>query len=167
MAKLEAAPRGGRSRYLPMVRLALSGFVLDAGAIKWFDPLRLRQIKFKHNCVDAGFALPTNMVDLVKISCPGRNDCRTVKLTKVAREDIHLITLKKGRKVNEPTGLKPKISSILTHRWFSTNKRSIIGRGDPGEDNQPAKLSASNSTSTLGQKSNSPGSRKSQDSVVM
>ena len=35
MAKLEAAPKGGRLRYLPVVKLALSGFVIDSGALKW------------------------------------------------------------------------------------------------------------------------------------
>ena len=35
MAKLDAAPKGGRLRYLPVVKLALSGFVIDSGALKW------------------------------------------------------------------------------------------------------------------------------------
>jgi hypothetical protein len=35
MAKLDAAPMGGRLRYLPVVKLALSGFVIDSGALKW------------------------------------------------------------------------------------------------------------------------------------
>lgn len=35
MAKLDAAPMGGRLRYLPVVKLAMSGFVIDAGALKW------------------------------------------------------------------------------------------------------------------------------------
>jgi hypothetical protein len=35
MAKLDAAPMGGRLRYLPVVKLALSGFILDSGALKW------------------------------------------------------------------------------------------------------------------------------------
>ncbi len=167
MAKLEAAPRGGRLRYLPVVKLALSGFVVDAGSMKWFDPLRLRQIEFKHNCIDAGFALPVNMVDLVKMSWPRGNDGRTVKVTNVTREDIHLITLKKGKIVNESTGLKPKISSILTHCWFLTNKRGMLAKEDRGQDKQSARLSASNSMSSLGQKSNSVASRKGQDFVVL
>jgi hypothetical protein len=35
MAKLDAALMGGRLRYLPVVKLALSGFVIDSGALKW------------------------------------------------------------------------------------------------------------------------------------
>jgi hypothetical protein len=35
MAKLDAAPMGGRLRYLTVVKLALSGFVIDSGALKW------------------------------------------------------------------------------------------------------------------------------------
>jgi hypothetical protein len=35
MAKLDAAPMGGRLPYLPVVKLALSGFVIDSGALKW------------------------------------------------------------------------------------------------------------------------------------
>lgn len=34
-AKLEAGPMGGRLRYLPVVKLVLSGFVIDAGPLKW------------------------------------------------------------------------------------------------------------------------------------
>jgi hypothetical protein len=35
MAKLDAAPMGGRLRYLAVVKLALSGFVIDSGALEW------------------------------------------------------------------------------------------------------------------------------------
>lgn len=35
MAKLDTAPMGGRLRYLPVVKLALSGFVIDSSALKW------------------------------------------------------------------------------------------------------------------------------------
>jgi hypothetical protein len=35
MAKLAAAPMGGRLRYLPVVKLAISGFVIDSGALRW------------------------------------------------------------------------------------------------------------------------------------
>jgi hypothetical protein len=59
--------------------------------------MRLRQIDIKHNCVDAGFALPTNMVDLVNVSWPGKGEGKIVTMTKVAREDLHVITRKKGK----------------------------------------------------------------------
>lgn len=35
MAKSDAGPIGGRLPYLPVVNLALSGFVIDSGALKW------------------------------------------------------------------------------------------------------------------------------------
>jgi hypothetical protein len=35
MAKLAAVPMGGRLRYLPVVKLAISGFVIDSGALTW------------------------------------------------------------------------------------------------------------------------------------
>lgn len=161
MAKFDAAPKGGRLRYLPVVKLALSGFVLDSGAMKWFDPLRLRQIELRHSCVDAGFAVPGNMTALVKVSWPEEDKSRTVKMTTITREDVQLLTLKKGKLVADSIGLKPKITSLLSHRWFSTNKR----KGELKDGRGGSRLSSSNSTSSLRQRSSSARSRKSQEVV--
>ena len=128
--------------------------------------MRLRQIDIKHNCVDAGFALPANMTDLVKISWPGKGDCKTVTMTKVAAEDVHIVTLRKGKVVSDNAQLKPKISSLLNHRWFSINRKPI-GRGERGENKPGRTLSSSDSMSSLGQKSSSGASRKSQDLFVL
>jgi hypothetical protein len=128
--------------------------------------MRLRQIDIKHNCVDAGFALPPNIIDLVKVSWPGKSDCKMVTMTKVAPEDIQFITLKKGEVVKENGQLKPKISSLLSHRWFSTHRKPMA-KGERGENKAGSKLSSSNSMSSLGQNSSSGASRKSQDFVVL
>lgn len=126
--------------------------------------MRIRQIDIKHNCVDAGFALPANMTDLVKVTLPGRSNRKIATMTKVVPKDAHVLTLKKGRVVSQNTELKPKISSLLGHRWFSTN-RNPAAKGERGENKVSRKLSSSNSMSSLGQKSSSGVSRKSQDFV--
>ena len=128
--------------------------------------MRLRQIDIKHNCVDAGFALPDSMTDLVKISWPGKSGCKMVTMTKVAAEDIHIVTLKRGKVVSDNAQLKPKISSLLNHRWFSINRKPIV-KGERGENKSGRTLSSSNSMSSLGQKSGSGASRKSQDLFVL
>jgi hypothetical protein len=124
--------------------------------------MRLRQIDIKHNCVDAGFALPANMIDLVKVSWPGKKDCKIATMTKVASKEVHVITLKKGRMVNENTRPQAKISSLLSHRWFSDNRKPIVN-GEREKNRTRSRLSYSRSMSSLGQRSSSGASRKSQD----
>jgi hypothetical protein len=129
--------------------------------------MRLRQIDIKHNCVDAGFALPATMIDLVKVSWPGRKDCKTATLTKVASKEVHVITLKKGRVVDDNSRPKPKTNSLLSHRWFSDNNRKPMASGERGESKARFRLSYSKSMSSLGQKSGSEASRKSQDFLAL
>lgn len=86
---------------LPIKKLTLSGFVVDADPfIQWFDPRRLRTIHFKENCVDAGFYL-TKSMKKVSVLFPRDEDkpvpVRSVSLLK----DLKLIELKGGRKVGE------------------------------------------------------------------
>ena len=126
LAKLETSLMSARLQYLPVVRLVLSGFVVDAGPFfQWFDMKRLRQVDFKYNCVDAGFSLPASLTNMVKVKRPDAElrGCTMIKVTRVARENIRTITLKKGKRVNETSGLKPKINAILSHRWFMDSKR--------------------------------------------
>jgi hypothetical protein len=104
--------------------------------------MRLRQIGIKHNCVDAGFTLPANMVDLVSISRPGKSEPIIVKMTQVAQEDVHRITLKRDKVVDENAQLRPRTNSLLSHRWLST-----ISRGN----RRDSKLSSSKSMSSLEQ----------------
>ena len=125
--------------------------------------MRLRHVEIKHSCVDAGFALPANMVDLVKVSLPGKVECKVVRMTRVAREELRVVTLKKGKVVNENARLKPKTSSPLSHRWFSTNRKPVARE----ENKAGIKLPSSNSMLSLGQKWSSGAFRKSQDFVVL
>jgi hypothetical protein len=89
-----------------------------------------------------------------------------VTMAKVAREDLHIITLKKGKVVNENARLKPKISSLLSHRWFSNNRKQMAS-AEREENKASTRLSSSKSMSSLGQKSSSGTSGKSQDFVVL
>lgn len=104
--------------------------------------MRLRQIDIKYNCVDAGFTLPANMVDLVSISWPGKSEPIIVKMTQVAQEDVHGITLKRDKVVDENAQLRPRTNPLLSHRWLST-----ISRGK----RRDSKLSSSKSMSSLEQ----------------
>jgi hypothetical protein len=88
--------------------------------------MRLRRIDIKHNCVDAGFALPTDLVDLVEVSWPGKVEGKIITMTKVVREDLHVITGKKRKVVNEKLQLKHKISSLLSYRWFPDNRKLMV-----------------------------------------
>ncbi|PGH07911.1 hypothetical protein AJ79_06119 [Helicocarpus griseus UAMH5409] len=55
---------------LPIVKLSLTGFVVDADPFRLFNPHRLRLLTFKNDCVDAGFALPESMHEQVVVSWP-------------------------------------------------------------------------------------------------
>jgi hypothetical protein len=128
--------------------------------------MRLRQIDIRHNCVDAGFALPANMADLVNVSWPGKVEGKIVTMTKVTREDLHVITRKKGKVVNEKPQLKRKISSLLSYRWFPDNGKPMA-RDERGGIKAGTQLPSSNSMSSLGQNSSAGASRKSQDFLVL
>jgi hypothetical protein len=66
-----AAVKGCELNRLPIKKLVLSGFVVDAEPFfKWFNPNLLRTIEFKHDCLDAGFALPAFMEGRVEIFWP-------------------------------------------------------------------------------------------------
>ena len=88
-------------RHLPVVRLVLSGFVVDTGPfLQWFDPLQFREIEFRSHCIDAGFALPPRMKNRVTILCPAPTEYREVKMTKVKLADVHVVqTAKKVEKI--------------------------------------------------------------------
>jgi hypothetical protein len=46
----------GNDHYLPIEQLTLANFVVDGLALeRWFDPNKLKEVKFKFGCVDAGF----------------------------------------------------------------------------------------------------------------
>jgi hypothetical protein len=127
--------------------------------------MRLRRVDIKHNCVDAGFALPTGLVDLVEVSWPGKAEGKIITMTKVVREDLHVITGKKRKVVNEKPQLKRKISSLLSYRWLPDN-RKLMARDERGVNKAGTKL-PSNSVSSLGRNSSSGASRKSLDIHIL
>lgn len=119
--------QGVNLRYLPIVKLVLAGFVVDAGPFfRWFNPMRLRQVEFKHGCIDAGFALPSHMSNLVTVCWPLKppEEGNTVTISRIGRQDIKTIWLKKKNSTTGQAigGLKPKISSMLSRKWFSSER---------------------------------------------
>ena len=161
LAKLEASTMGGRLRYLPVVKLALLGFVVDAGPfLGWFNPMRLRRIEFKHNCIDAGFALPASLASLVNISRPGGEQCRVVKMTPVAKDQLHMTVLGKEKTVQQAAGSRPKINAMLVHRWFSKTNR---GTGHRVDAKPTESVQDSSSLTSMRLETNSDTSGKSQN----
>lgn len=78
VAKVLAMQMGRTSRRLPIRKLTLSGFVIDADPIiQWFDPEKLRCIHFKGQCIDAGLWLPLSMRN-VSIEFPQETDLQAV-----------------------------------------------------------------------------------------
>ena len=102
----------------------------------------------------------------MEVSWPGKVEGKIVTMTKVAREDLHVISGKKGKVVNEKPRLKRRISSLLSYRWFLDNHK-LMARDECGVNKVGRKLSSSNSMSSLGQNSRSGTSRKSQGFYVL
>ncbi len=101
-ARKEAKPKGSVNEKLPIAILRLTGFVVDADPFKrWFDPKKLREIDFANDCIDAGFGLSLEMLQNVKITCPGDGAPRVIETQAFKLSDVKLITLKKGKKVAE------------------------------------------------------------------
>ena len=70
--KTRAHEMGSEMLYLSIVKLTLAGFVVDADPfLRYFNPLRIREINFKRDCVDAGFFLPRALQPIVSISASG------------------------------------------------------------------------------------------------
>ena len=117
--------QGINLRYLPIVKLVLAGFVVDAGPFfRWFNPMRLRHVDFKHGCVDAGFALPSHMDNLVTVSWPESSlgECKLATVSRMSQHDVKRVSLsrKTSSRFQASNGLKPKIGSILAKNWFSS-----------------------------------------------
>lgn len=168
--------QGVNLRYLPVVKLVLAGFVVDAGPFfRWFNPMRLRHIDFKYGCVDAGFALPSHMSTLVTISWPGRQsqESQPVTVSRVQKHDIKTIYLKgKPTTARLAAGLKPKISSILTKNWFSSARAHSLKARRSNKDrqqhaSQTRHASSSSDLSLFRKRSSSGVSFTSQDFVAL
>lgn len=74
--------------------------------MKWFDSRKLRVVNFDGFCIDAGFALPLEMLHQVKVSIPN-GAIPTVTMAKKYRAgSVKRITIRAGTKVatNEAGG---------------------------------------------------------------
>jgi hypothetical protein len=138
-------------RYLPVVKLVLAGFVVDAGPFfRWFNPLKLRSVDFSYGCVDAGFALPFHMSELVTVSWPGNlpQKKKTITVSKVSQHHIKSICLKRAssKASRSERGLKPRISSMMNKPWLSaTRTHSLNGRWNDAGEHQQHKRQATRS----------------------
>ncbi|KLJ06657.1 hypothetical protein EMPG_17856 [Blastomyces silverae] len=90
-AKARAARMGGTLSLLPVVKLSLTGFVVDAEPFHLFNPHRLRLINFKNDCVDAGFTLPERMREQVVVSWPKLLSQQAIAARRVKHGEIKLI----------------------------------------------------------------------------
>ncbi|KAL9107914.1 MAG: hypothetical protein Q9227_007236 [Pyrenula ochraceoflavens] len=100
MGRNAASAMGCILRFLPVARLTLAGFVVDAGPFyTWFSPLRLCEIKFQNGCFDAGFGLPPDMLSKVAISRPASarmySPAQRAKLFST-KETVKLINLERA-----------------------------------------------------------------------
>jgi hypothetical protein len=155
-ARSAVSSQGVNLRYLPVVNLVLAGFVVDAGPFfRWFNPMRLRSIEFKHSCIDAGFALPSHMSNLVTVSWPGAlpDDCRSITIKRTAPQDVKTVSMRRKQSSTNPgpSGLKPKISSILTRNWFSTARAHSLKTRKANKERQQrsGEISHGSSSSNL------------------
>lgn len=105
-AKIRALAMGCTLDRLPIVKLTLTGFVVDADPFfMWFNPHRLRVINFKNDCVDAGFAIPRFMSDRVVVSWPNTVAEYAMQVRHVKPGEVKLIDIPK-RKNKGPTQAK-------------------------------------------------------------
>ncbi len=124
-----AGSKGPVNEKLSIVTLRLTGFVVDADPFKrWFDPNKLKEIDFVNDCIDAGFGLTSEMLQKVKITCPGDDGPRTIQAQSFKLSDLKLITLKKGKKVAEEPAF-PAISATMLGEPSKTKTKKKGGRG--------------------------------------
>jgi hypothetical protein len=151
-ARSLVSSQGVNLRYLPIVKLVLAGFVVDAGPFfRWFNPMRLRQVEFKYGCIDAGFALPSHMSNLVTVSWPGKTqqDGQTITVSSIRPHDVNAIWLKrKPSTANQASGLKPKINSLLTKNWFSSARGNSLKARKSNKERQQRASQASRPSSS-------------------
>lgn len=164
------ASQGASLRYLPIVKLVLAGFVVDAGPFfRWFNPMRLRKVEFAHGCIDAGFALPSHMHNLVTVSWPGHppEECKLIRVMKMSQQDLKHILLSKTSITHQASnGLKAKINFILTRNWFSSARSHSLKAWKAKQGRQPqsagtSQASSSSDISSFRQRSSSGISLKS------
>ncbi|KKY15706.1 hypothetical protein UCRPC4_g06207 [Phaeomoniella chlamydospora] len=104
LAHERAKSQGATLSFLPIVNLTLVGFVVDAAPfVRCFNPMRLRHIDFKHNCVDAGFVLPRAMRPLVAVNGDNHGNLASqlVNATFIPAGTVKLVTVKKPTAAGE------------------------------------------------------------------
>lgn len=135
-AKKEAQAKGPVTEKLPIGTLRLTGFVVDADPFKrWFDLEKLREIDFTNDCIDAGFGLPGEMLQKVKITYPGDESAKVLQAQAFKLSDVKLITLKKGKKVAEEPAF-PQFSKAPKARKKGKSKAS--SESEVGESSKAA-----------------------------
>lgn len=175
-ARSFVSSQGVNLRYLPIVKLVLAGFVVDAGPFfRWFNPMRLRQIEFKYGCIDAGFALPSHMTNLVTVTWPGKLPWKTqmVAVSRIRQQDIKTVRIKsKPTSSSQPNGLMAPVSSVLAMNWFSSTRGHSLKawRANRSRQQHAGRTSGASSSGDLGlfrQNSSSGISWTSQHSVAL
>ncbi|OJD15834.1 hypothetical protein AJ78_03931 [Emergomyces pasteurianus Ep9510] len=111
-AKTRAARMGSTLILLPVVKLSLTGFVVDGDPFRFFNPHRLRMINFKNDCVDAGFALPDRMREQVTVSWPKFLAERAMVARRVKHGELKLIDL--GSEMKNLEDMRVNCSAITT-----------------------------------------------------
>jgi hypothetical protein len=145
--------QGINIRYLPIARLVLAGFVVDAGPFfRWFKPIRLRNIEFKHGCIDAGFALPSPMSNSVTVTWPGKPPPRDkiITVTRVDPQNVKRVRLKRKSSLrgSETSGIKPKTISVMTKTWLPSARRYSWKVRGTSKERQQQEIQTSRATST-------------------
>ena len=123
----KTAALGVNLRYLPIVNIILAGFVVDACPfVRYFNPMRLRQIHFKRDCIDAGFVLPRGVSHLVDVMGPKQEETsKFEKITKVNGRSVSLVSVRPAKNTDEVdvASLAKRVGNILSR------KRSVRSYG--------------------------------------
>lgn len=87
---------------LGIEELVLAGFVVDSQALqKCFNLKKLRRIEFAHDCVDAGFSIPTKERGHIEVVVPNSASKPQPTLTSAVKPgEIQLVTLKGGKVIH-------------------------------------------------------------------
>lgn len=100
LAQRRAKKQGPVNDKLSIATLNLTSFVVDADPfVKWFDGRKLRGVNFDGFCIDAGLALPLEMLDHVNVSIPSGAIPRVVTAKRYGAGSVKLVTIRMRRKV--------------------------------------------------------------------
>jgi hypothetical protein len=103
-AKILAMALGRTSKRLSIKHLTLSGFVVDADPfLVWFDAEKLQSIKFKGQCVDAGFWLPRSMENVI-VRYPRKSELEPVAVRMISvdvQKELKVVDIQDGSDVSQ------------------------------------------------------------------